>query len=196
MLSAEQLEEAAGAPPPSVLGRFRDHDDDEGAAFLRPRASGGRRGGGGGEGRRPSARHPGYTFVPLEVAPPADETIAAEEVASQVCYEHPLLSGRVSRRGGRGSYAALRPPVGKRKKCVVSALALGFLGAGAALWIWALTLLLLRLNALRTAPLQPPVFGPPMPPRGLPSKPPSGAVYGPALPPPALPLPQVAEDST
>mmetsp|Transcript_91823 Transcript_91823/g.286236 ORF Transcript_91823/g.286236 Transcript_91823/m.286236 type:complete len:141 (+) Transcript_91823:66-488(+) len=95
-------------------------------------------------GRSLRSRGHSCSFVPLEMAPP-DSALNAGEAGDQTLYEHQLLSRRLS-----DPVSARRPPHNLRKKrCVVSFLALSCVIAGILLWGWALALLMLRLNEMR-----------------------------------------------
>jgi len=103
----------------------------------------------------------GYSVVPLEVAPPADEEELRPSSGGQQ-YKHQLLAGRLLFSGGSAQRRGTAVATSKRKRCLVSSLILGCLLVGCALWIWAASIVLLRLNAQRNcaAAEDLPVHGP------------------------------------
>mmetsp|Transcript_124541 Transcript_124541/g.346743 ORF Transcript_124541/g.346743 Transcript_124541/m.346743 type:complete len:142 (+) Transcript_124541:103-528(+) len=97
-------------------------------------------------GRSFRYRGDGCSFVPLEVGPPADSTVTAEEAGcEEPAYQHRLLSRRLSDAANQGR--AQRDI--RKKRCAVGFLTFSCVIAGIFLWGWALVLLLLRLNAMR-----------------------------------------------
>merc|ERR1712008_82593 len=99
---------------------------------------------------RARSRPGGYTFVPLEVDPPADSTITPGEAngfgGGELFFEHRLLSQRLADNAVASRH---RQSTTTRGRCIVTFLVFLSVAAGILLWMWALVLLLLRLNQLR-----------------------------------------------